>query len=213
MAGETLEIYGDGSATRDYIFTGDLVRAILAAAAAPGIGGEVFQIATNRETTVQEITEKLIAVLGEFGIGGVTVKHGEARRGDMPRNYSDTTKARERLGGRLKPGFRKGCDRRWRGSSRDVDNAPRQPAPGWRQVAALTITIHMPWSLAFALSTPLVDCGLLPPALSIAARSHVAAAKKCNDCTQPVVLTRRAGLVDAGGATTCAMQSRDQAKC
>lgn len=98
MAGETLEIYGDGSATRDYIFTGDLVRAILAAASVPKVGGEIFQIATNRETTVQEITDKLIGVLGEFGIGGVQVKHGQSRRGDMPRNYSDTTKARQRLG-------------------------------------------------------------------------------------------------------------------
>lgn len=108
MAGETLEIYGDGSATRDYIFTGDLVRAILAAATTPGVGGEVFQIATNRETTVQEITEKLIDVLGEFGIGDVRVRHGEARRGDMPRNYSDTSKARERLGWSVATGLPEG---------------------------------------------------------------------------------------------------------
>ncbi len=108
MAGETLEIYGDGSATRDYIFTGDLVRAIQAAASTPGIGGEVFQIATNRETTVQEITDKLISVLGEFGIGGVRVRHGEARRGDMPRNYSDTSKARERLGWSVETGLPEG---------------------------------------------------------------------------------------------------------
>lgn len=98
MAAETLEIYGDGSATRDYIFTGDLVGAILAAATVPNVGGEIFQIATNRETTVREITDKLIGVLGEFGIGDVNVKHGSSRRGDMARNYSDTSKARARLG-------------------------------------------------------------------------------------------------------------------
>jgi UDP-glucose 4-epimerase len=98
MAGQTLEIYGDGSATRDYIYSGDLVRAVLAAAVAPGVGGEVFQIATNRETTVQELTERLLAVLSEHDIADVRVVYGEARRGDMPRNYSDTSKARRMLG-------------------------------------------------------------------------------------------------------------------
>lgn len=97
LAGETLEIYGDGSATRDYIFTGDLVRAILAAATKPGVGGETFQIATNYETTVQEVTDRLLAVLAERGVDGVKVVYGDARKGDMPRNFSDTSKARRML--------------------------------------------------------------------------------------------------------------------
>lgn len=98
LANEPLEIYGDGSATRDYIFTDDLVRAVLAAATMSGIGGEVFQIATNRETTVQEVVDCLVVVLAEFGYRDVNVVHREARKGDMPRNYSDTSKARSRLG-------------------------------------------------------------------------------------------------------------------
>lgn len=98
LAGETLEIYGDGSATRDYIFTRDLTQAILDVAAADGVGGEIFQIATNRETTVDELAERLRGVLAEHGVTNFELVYGAARAGDMPRNYSDTSKARERLG-------------------------------------------------------------------------------------------------------------------
>ena len=60
LAGETLEIYGDGTQTRDFIYVEDLVKAIWQAATVSGVGGEIFQIATNRETTLHELTELLV---------------------------------------------------------------------------------------------------------------------------------------------------------
>jgi len=98
MNGETLEIYGSGKQTRDFIYTGDLVNAIWLAATKAGIGGEVFQIATNKETTVLEVTEQLLEVMKSEGIENVNVIHGEKRLGDVMRNFSDTTKAKEVLG-------------------------------------------------------------------------------------------------------------------
>ncbi len=98
LQGQPLEIYGDGSTTRDYIYVDDLADAIVRAATAPNVGGEVFQIATNRETSVSEVTEALLAVLQSRGVPPVEVTYSAKRKGDMPRNYSDTTKARERLG-------------------------------------------------------------------------------------------------------------------
>ena len=98
LSGDDLEIYGDGTATRDYIFSEDLVEAIILSARKSDVGGEVFQIATNRETTVKELVEQLLIVLREFGIQQVEIRHSDARAGDMPRNYSDTSKAREILG-------------------------------------------------------------------------------------------------------------------
>ena len=50
ISGEPLKIYGDGSQTRDFLYIDDLVEAVIRAAMAPGIGGEVFQIATGTET-------------------------------------------------------------------------------------------------------------------------------------------------------------------
>ena len=48
MKGEILEIYGDGTQTRDFIYVQDLAGAISHAANVQGIGGNVFQIATSR---------------------------------------------------------------------------------------------------------------------------------------------------------------------
>lgn len=98
LAGVGLEIHGDGTQTRDFIYVDDLTRAIHQSATAPGIAGEIFQIAANTETTVAELAERVLAVLERHGVRDVPVRHGEPRRGDVKRNYSDTRKARERLG-------------------------------------------------------------------------------------------------------------------
>ena len=98
LAGETLEIYGDGGQTRDFIFIEDIARAILAAGIVPGIGGEIFQIATNAETTVNDIATQLLTVLEAANIARPKLIRTEARPGDVARNYSDTTKARHMLG-------------------------------------------------------------------------------------------------------------------
>lgn len=98
LSGEGLEIYGDGTQTRDFIYVDDLIRAVRLAATVPGIGGETFQIAANTETTVEELAERVLAVLAERGVSGVPVDYGEPRVGDVKRNFSDTRKAAERLG-------------------------------------------------------------------------------------------------------------------
>jgi len=96
LRGETLEIYGDGSQTRDFIYVADLMSAITLSARAD-VGGEVFQIATHRETTVNEIAEKMRDILRDEGIE-VKVVHSDERLGDVKRNYSDISKARKMLG-------------------------------------------------------------------------------------------------------------------
>jgi len=97
LVGETLEIHGDGSQTRDFIHVSDLVRAIRAAATVPGIGGEVFQIATATETTVGALTRRLIAAMQAEGIALPTVVNGAVRTGDLARSVSDTSKAARML--------------------------------------------------------------------------------------------------------------------
>ncbi len=89
--GQVCEIFGDGNQTRDFIFIDDLVEAIIKASAAD-VGGETFQIATNKEHTVNEITEILKEQLQQHGID-MKIEHGETRLGDVKRNFSDTSKA------------------------------------------------------------------------------------------------------------------------
>ena len=98
MNGETLEIYGDGSQTRDFIYIDDLINAVLLASKVSNIGGEAFQIATNKETTVGEMAEMLVLEMSSIGLENIKLKNTEKRLGDVMRNYSDTTKARELLG-------------------------------------------------------------------------------------------------------------------
>jgi len=96
-AGERLEIYGDGTQTRDFIHILDLIDAIVRAATRPGVGGEAFQIATARETTVSELTETLLAVMQEEGLPVPDTYFGPVRDGDVMRNFSDTSKAQKQL--------------------------------------------------------------------------------------------------------------------
>jgi UDP-glucose 4-epimerase len=109
--GDVLEIYGDGTQTRDFIYVGDLIRAVGLAATVEGVGGEIFQIATSAETTVQELVDRLLPVLAAFGIKDVEVRNTEARRGEVRRNYADTSKAERMLGWRSEVGLDEGLRR------------------------------------------------------------------------------------------------------
>ena len=111
MNGKTCEIYGDGSQTRDFIFIQDLTSAIMSAACfePPESGdssiassrisrpwGETYQIATSKEHTVSEIAALIRSQLHDVGIN-MAIEHTNPRLGDVHRNYSDTTKARNVL--------------------------------------------------------------------------------------------------------------------
>jgi len=108
LAGETLEIYGDGSQTRDFIYLDDLIRALRLAASVEGIGGEVFQIATNRETNLRELIDALRIAFEARLLKLGDVVFTEPRRGDVMRNFSDTSKAAERLGWQSKIALQEG---------------------------------------------------------------------------------------------------------
>lgn len=98
LAGRPIEIRGDGQQTCDFLFIDDLVRAIRAAAARDGIGGETFRIATSAETSIGELVEKLARALAEAGIPAPAVRNAAPQVGDICRRRPDTGKARELLG-------------------------------------------------------------------------------------------------------------------
>jgi len=111
LLGEQWEIYGDGTQTRDYVFIDDLIDAIVDAASVKDVGGEVFQIATSKETTLLELTELLRGSLRTAGIEVADPFHTPSRVGDVQRNYSDTSKALHRLGWSSKVDLQTGLDR------------------------------------------------------------------------------------------------------
>jgi len=111
MSGEILEIYGDGNQTRDFIYIEDLIRAIRLAADAQRIGGEIFQIATNAETTVKELADKLLVILANLEYKNIKINYTAPRQGDVRRNFSDTSKAKKMLGWQAEVGLAEGLKR------------------------------------------------------------------------------------------------------
>jgi UDP-glucose 4-epimerase len=108
MAGEELEIFGDGAQTRDFIYIDDLIEALVLAASKDDIGGEIFQIATSNETTLNELLAHLIDALNEAGLPTPVVRNTEKRLGDVMRNFSDTSKAMRYLGWQSKTSLAEG---------------------------------------------------------------------------------------------------------
>lgn len=95
LNGEVCEIYGDGNQTRDFIYIDDLVKAIIQSSQA-NIGGEIFQIASSHERTINEIVDIIKKELKKRGLE-IRLSYTSPRVGDVLRNYSDTTKAKEIL--------------------------------------------------------------------------------------------------------------------
>ena len=94
LAGEELVVYGDGSQTRDFVFVTDLADGLLRAAEADSVGGEVFQLASGVETSLNDLLARLAEVSGRDPV----VRREPARAGEIQRNYSLIDKARARLG-------------------------------------------------------------------------------------------------------------------
>ena len=109
LAGETLVVYGDGTQTRDFIYVEDLVDAVKSATQ-KDVGGHVFQIATNRETTLSEMVDILIRICATRDLS-VNVQHASTRKGEIQRNFSDTTKAEDMLNWKSRVELSEGLER------------------------------------------------------------------------------------------------------
>jgi UDP-glucose 4-epimerase len=92
---EPLVIYGDGNQTRDFVHVADVCRAIhLCITTSNQISGEVFQIASGKETTVNELVKAIIGVSGK----NLKIIYKPRQKGEIERNYSNITKANKMLG-------------------------------------------------------------------------------------------------------------------
>ncbi len=98
LDGETPVIYGDGDQTRDFIHTKDIAQALyLSCTEDLEDDFELFQVATGKETSINDLYSLLKNKLGEKGEKVPEPKHGEKREGEIYRNYADISKAEERL--------------------------------------------------------------------------------------------------------------------
>ena len=114
LGGEPLEIYGDGSQTRDFIYVEDLCEGIYRALTAEDVAGEVFQLGTGVETSVRRLADTV-----HDELGGTEVVFKPARSGEVRRSRVDVSKARSMLSFEASVELREGVERtaRWFRSS------------------------------------------------------------------------------------------------
>src|SRR5207248_2175626 len=84
--------YGDGSATRDFIYVEDLCAGICGALDAAAVG--VFHLASERETSVAELARLVLDATG----ADVPITHADRRAGEVERNFAIARRARAALG-------------------------------------------------------------------------------------------------------------------
>jgi UDP-glucose 4-epimerase len=64
MSGQPPRIHGDGDQTRDFTYIDDVVEATLLAAFAAKAEGQVYNVGTGRETTVNQLARMIIEITG-----------------------------------------------------------------------------------------------------------------------------------------------------
>ena len=98
LAGAAPTVFGDGEQTRDYVYVGDVVEALLAASAALADRGTElegpFNIGTGRETSVLDLVRMLAAAAGRE----IEPVHAPARIGEIGRVSIDPSAAGRELG-------------------------------------------------------------------------------------------------------------------
>lgn len=99
MKGEAPVIFGNGTQTRDFTYVKDVAEANIIAIEKKGLGGEVFNIGTGKETTFNEIVQLLNKILGT-NIQPQYVPN--PIKNYVYRTQADTTKAEKQLGFKAK---------------------------------------------------------------------------------------------------------------
>lgn len=106
LRGEVVEIWGDGSVLRDYVYVGDIVEALILSMG-PYRGSRVFNIGSGQPMSLLEVLDAIEAVTGRH----IARRFRPARAFDVPVNFLSIVRAREMLGWQPRTGFIEGLVR------------------------------------------------------------------------------------------------------
>ncbi len=104
--GQPPMVFEDGRQRRDFVHVGDVARAFLLALDRPGIDGEVFNIGSGEDRTVEQVARLQAAAMGRPDLAPEIVQ--KARAGDIRHNIPDIARARDVLGYRPQQDFAAG---------------------------------------------------------------------------------------------------------
>lgn len=106
--GQPLLIYGDGEQSRDFVYVLDVVNALMRAAVA-GTPGEVYNIGTGKESTINDVADATMAAVGKT----VPVEKRDFRAGEVRHSVADIAKAQRDLGYQPQYDLRSGLREYW----------------------------------------------------------------------------------------------------
>jgi UDP-glucose 4-epimerase len=93
-AGRQITVHGNGRQKRDFIYVGDVVRALLAAMDNCSLAGEIFNVCRGAATTIADLGTLLGHILGTKP----DLTFGPPRTGDIRSSIGDPSKAQRVLG-------------------------------------------------------------------------------------------------------------------
>jgi UDP-glucose 4-epimerase len=92
--GQAPTVHGDGLQSRDFTYVGNAVQALMRAAAAPNVSGNVYNVGTGRSVTVLNLVNSLNRILGT----NLTPQFAPTRAGDVRYSLADISRTRADLG-------------------------------------------------------------------------------------------------------------------
>jgi UDP-glucose 4-epimerase len=94
MAGRTLTIFGTGEQTRDFVYVGDVSRAVVRACLSGDGDRAVINVGTGREVTVNELARTIVRLCDERS----EIVHAAPRPGEIARSVAAVQRMHDILG-------------------------------------------------------------------------------------------------------------------
>jgi len=110
IEGREIQIFGDGSQMRDFVFVDDAADAFLRAGASSACDGEVFNVGGAEPITHSDLVSLLIDVAGSGQVSYVPWPP-EKKQIDIGSFYSDSSKFQAATGWAPRVGLREGFER------------------------------------------------------------------------------------------------------
>jgi UDP-glucuronate 4-epimerase len=105
--GKPIDVYGDGTARRDFTYIEDIIQGVVASIQYEGAPFDIFNLGESETIELREVIAEIETALGQRA----TINMLPPVPGDMPATYADISKARRFLGyapaTRIQSGLRK----------------------------------------------------------------------------------------------------------
>ena len=110
VEGGEIQIYGDGSQLRDFVYVEDVVEAFLAAGLSDAVNGDVFNVGGSEPISHRDLVHRLIETAGSGTVRFVDWP-SEKKAIDIGSFYSDSTKFMMATGWKPRVGLAEGLQR------------------------------------------------------------------------------------------------------